>query len=366
MSTAPRRAIVLGAGIGGLACALALVQRSWDVTVLERSGQLGEVGAGISIWPRAMTVLTEFGVHDSIDGEYVMSVQSGLRQPSGRVLVAVRGSGTSGPVMVHRARLHAALAGHLDAQVLTGVGGVAVHQNSGGASVVTADGRVFEGDVVIGADGLRSMTRSALHGESQQVRYAGYTAYRGVASTAALTGGETWGRGARFGYAPLHDGRTYWYATANRPRSQPDRDHVTDARVLVHGWHDPIPSLVESTPPDGVLRDDVFDLELPLRPFHDGHVALLGDAAHAMTPNLGQGACAAIEDAAALAAALDGHPRVPDALAAYDAERRPPTQRLIRRSRQIGKIGQVEQRMLWRGRDAMLWLVGRAARLMRF
>lgn len=359
-----RRAVIVGAGIAGLTCALALARRSWRVTVLERAAELGEVGAGISLWPRAMAILDDLGVTQRMDGAYAFSVQAGLRRPDGRMLIDVQGGTGRGPVMVHRARLHAALTGGLDGvEVLTSAAVVSVQDAPDEARVVTSDGRVLTGDLVIGADGLRSLTREVLHGSGGPVRYAGYTAYRGVAPQSEATGGETWGRGARFGYVPLPGGRTYWYATANRPPSTAARDERADARRLVEGWHDPIPGLVEATPAGAVLRNDVYDLPLPLRPFHRGRIVLVGDAAHAMTPNLGQGACAGIEDAAALAAVLDEHPRLPDALAAYDRLRRPVTARLIRQSRLVGRLGQLEQPLLLGGRDAMLRLGGVVARL---
>lgn len=368
-----RRAVVLGAGIGGLACAIALAQRSWDVTVLERAPKLGEVGAGISLWPGAMAVLEELGVAEHFQGEAAVNEQAGLRQRGGRMLIGAPDR-MAGPVMVHRARLHAALVERLGAdRVRTGVVGTEVVENgaienAAGATVRTEDRREFEADLVIGADGLRSVTRSALHPSYGPIRHAGYVAYRGIAPRTVSSSGETWGAGARFGYAPLHGGRTYWYATANGAR--PARaggatggDDWADAMTLVAGWHDPLPELVAATPKESVLSNDVFDLPTPLPAFGSGHAALLGDAAHAMTPNLGQGACAAIEDAAALASALDERATIPDAVALYDSVRRPATQRLLARSRLVGRVGQVEQRGLVAGRDALLWVVGRIARL---
>lgn len=188
-----RRAVIVGAGIAGLTCALALARRSWRVTVLERAAELGEVGAGISLWPRAMAILDDLGVTQRMDGAYAFSVQAGLRRPDGRMLIDVQGGTGRGPVMVHRARLHAALTGGLDGvEVLTSATVVSVQDAPDEARVVTSDGRVLTGDLVIGADGLRSLTREVLHGSGGPVRYAGYTAYRGVAPQSEATGGETW------------------------------------------------------------------------------------------------------------------------------------------------------------------------------
>lgn len=173
-------------------------------------------------------------------------------------------------------------------------------------------------------------------------------------------GGETWGRGQRFGFAKLVDGRFYWYATANREAGLGSA--AGDPVEEFGDWHDPIPALIAATPPEAVLRNDIYDLPTPLAPFVTGRVVLLGDAAHAMTPNLGRGACSAIEDAGALAR----HLKATDlytALAQYDAERRPVTTKLIKRSRAIGRVGQLDNRMLCGLRDGLLGLGGRVAGL---
>jgi 2-polyprenyl-6-methoxyphenol hydroxylase-like FAD-dependent oxidoreductase len=363
-----KHAVIVGAGIGGVTCALALARRGWAVTLLERSENLGEIGSGISIWPKAMEVLEDLGVAEQLRGEYQLAGQAGLRRPDGRWLVTLDGTTMSGPTMVHRARLHEALvAGLGDVVVDTGITVAGVRQGDGGAAVLTTDGTEVRGDIVIGADGLRSVVRGALHPGRSDVRYAGYTAYRGVTpeppAAATGTGGETWGRGIRFGYLPLVDGRTYWYATANAEEGDIESDHHADVLRLLDGWHDPVPSLVAGTPTAAVLRNDVYDLRLPLAPFSRGHVALLGDAAHAMTPNLGRGACAAIEAAAALARLLNDHRDTPSALVAYDRERRPATTRLIRRSRWVGALGQTDTTVAIGIRDAVLGLTGRLVRL---
>lgn len=134
---------------------------------------------------------------------------------------------------------------------------------------------------------------------------------------------------------------------------------------LFQDWHDPIPAIIGKTPPEAVLRNDVYDLALPLPPFVQGRVVLLGDAAHAMTPNLGQGACAAIQDAGVLAEVLERYGDQAVALASYDRIRRAATTKLIRRSRQMGVLGQLSNPFATRSRDAVLTLVGQALRLKR-
>jgi 2-polyprenyl-6-methoxyphenol hydroxylase-like FAD-dependent oxidoreductase len=160
------------------------------------------------------------------------------------------------------------------------------------------------------------------------------------------------------------DGRAYWYATVNVAEGTSSHRSAHDDVLRLFGdWHDPIPALLRNTPAEAVLCNDLYDLPLPLDSFAHGRVALLGDAAHAMTPNMGQGACAAIEDAAALVRHLGEQAEIAGALTAYDAERRRPTAKLIRRSRQIGSLGQLDNSIAVAVRDVVLRAGGGLARL---
>jgi 2-polyprenyl-6-methoxyphenol hydroxylase-like FAD-dependent oxidoreductase len=352
--------VIAGAGIGGVTAAAVLARSGRQVTLVERAAELGEVGAGISIWPAALAVLDDLGVAAALKGDTTLAGQAGLRRPDGRWLVSVDGSRIDPPTMVHRARLHEAIT---DAALATGRVEVRTAVTVTGVrdGILETTAGDVAADVVIGADGYRSVVRASLYPGRDDVRYSGYTAYRGIAPAlgGSSTGGEIWGRGRRFGYVPLVDGRTYWYATANAPEGSGG----TDVARLVGDWAEPVPQLVAATPAHAVLHNDIHDLVLPLAPFARGRVALLGDAAHAMTPNLGRGACAAIEDAAALARALADDPDPATALASYDAERRPATSTLVRRSRQLGTLGQLENRAALAVRDTVLRSVGLLARL---
>ena len=272
---------MVGAGIGGLTTALALSRVEWRVTVLERAPELGEVGAGLSIWPRAWKILADLGVVDRLVDGTRPAIQAGLRRPDGRWLAKVGADAAERtPVMVHRARLHEALVSELETrdgiEVRTGVTVTCLADLD---DIEDIDGR-GPADVVVAADGIRSTIRNELH-QREDVRYAGYTAYRGVTAEplpgdASTTGGETWGTGVRVGYVPLVDGRTYWFVTANRPEGETGTDHHADVTALVGDWHDPIPQLLAATPPSAVLRGDICDLRLPLKRFDHGRVVLLG------------------------------------------------------------------------------------------
>jgi 2-polyprenyl-6-methoxyphenol hydroxylase-like FAD-dependent oxidoreductase len=349
----PNRAVVVGAGIGGAAAAVALRRIGWHVEVFERARRLGEVGAAVSIAPNAAKALRTLGLEPAL--REAACALDGLesRTRSGRRITGVsaelmRIRYGAGLYNVHRAALHSLLLEALgEGTVRTGCTVTAVRTGRDRAAVALEgpDGpATVDADLVVAADGVRSRLRGALFPDHPGPAYAGYTVWRGLvpAEAAERIGvparlSETWGRGSRFGHAPIGDGRAYWYAFEN---AEPDAAHEHSVAALVSrfaDWHHPVPSLIASTPTEALLRDDVHYLSEPLRSFTAGRVALLGDAAHAVTPDIGQGACLAIEDAVVLAAELAAA-AVPAALRSYDAARRPRTQRLARESGRIGHM----------------------------
>jgi 2-polyprenyl-6-methoxyphenol hydroxylase-like FAD-dependent oxidoreductase len=341
-------AIVVGAGIGGVTAAVALQRCGWQVTVLERAPELGEVGAGISVWPSAVAVLEELGVK-GVEKASVQSKPAGMRKADGRWVVSAAELGVELPVMIHRAQLHDLITAEFGPAVTvrTGYGVRTVTQDADG---VTVNGEL-RADLVVAADGIRSVVRGTLYPQYKGPRYSGFSAYRGIADLDIDDGGgETWGRGQLFGFARLIDGRFYWYGTANQPAGE------TSEPTVFTSWHDPIPRLISSS--EKVLQNDIYDLTLPLVPFVQGRIVLLGDAAHAMTPNLGRGACSAIEDAGALARHLPAG-ELTRALTAYDAERRPATTKLVKRSRALGRLAQVENPVVCTLRDGLFGLGGK-------
>jgi 2-polyprenyl-6-methoxyphenol hydroxylase-like FAD-dependent oxidoreductase len=208
---------------------------------------------------------------------------------------------------------------------------------------------------------VHSATRSALFPHHPAPAYAGYITWRAIVPAEAAAGitldaavVESWSRGRRVGIVPLPDGRVYWFFTESAPEGAQQDTTVTDLADRVGGWHAPIPRLLSATPPRALLRSDIYTLA-PLPSYRHGRVVLLGDAAHAMTPDLGQGAALALEDAVTLAIyaghATSSHPDLDAALSRYDRERRPRTQRLVRLSASIGRIGQARNPLTVAGRN---------------
>jgi 2-polyprenyl-6-methoxyphenol hydroxylase-like FAD-dependent oxidoreductase len=310
MTGSGRRAIVAGAGIGGLTAAVALRRQGWDVTVFERAPALEPVGAGLGLAPNALHALDAIGLGDEVRRFSAVQGQGGVRRPDGRWLVrtelgAIAERFGDPQLMALRADLVDLLAAHLPPGALRT--GVTVTDADPGdqarrARVTTSTGDV-EADLVVAADGIRSPIRTALFPAHPGPRYSGCTTWRFVAPRPdrSPSPAETWGSGTVFGTFPLADGRVYCYASAFAPAGGRHDDEAAELKRRFGHWHDPIPALIGSVSPEAVLHDDVSWLADPLPAYHHGRVAILGDAAHAMTPHLGQGACQAIEDAIVLA-----------------------------------------------------------------
>jgi 2-polyprenyl-6-methoxyphenol hydroxylase-like FAD-dependent oxidoreductase len=340
--------IIIGGGIGGLAAGIAVRRADHDVRVFERTSVLGEVGAGISLWANALRALDSLGVLEAVRARGVADAVGVVQTWDGRPLSRfpldeLRQLVGNVCLVVHRAELQSILAEALGADhVRFGAEAVAVDQDDAGVEVRFADGDVQRGDVLVGADGLHSVVRATLHGEHPPA-YAGYTAWRAVVAFdhRRLHAGESWGAGARFGQIPIGADRVYWFATENAPEgaraSEGERAHLLR---LFCGWHAPIEELLRATDEVAILRNDIYDRPV-LRSWGRGRITLLGDAAHPMTPNLGQGACQALEDAVAVAEALDRVAADPTAaLRAYEVRRMSRANGVVTQSHRIGVIGQ--------------------------
>jgi 2-polyprenyl-6-methoxyphenol hydroxylase-like FAD-dependent oxidoreductase len=357
-------AVVVGAGLGGLAAAAALRGRGWAVTVLERRPAATEPGAGIALWPNALRALDGIDptVAAAVRAEGVVEVGGGIRDARGRWLVrtdTTRLARLTGEhvVVIERPVLHGHLRDALPAGIVrSGTPVVAVDPGDADgrrATVRDADGRAWPADLVVAADGLRSSVRVQI-GCHAVVRATGTTAIRLVADVPCPEGGESWGRGAYVGLAPLPRGRTYLWGVVPtdtlpaRATTDPEAA-LTWLRRRFGSWHAPVPAVLAAAEPAALLVHPLDALRTP-RHLVAGRVVLLGDAAHAMTPNLGQGAAQAFEDAAALAAV---------GLAGYDRARRARVAAVARRSRTAGRVAGLRHPVACAVRDTIAaWTPG--------
>ncbi|MFD9408685.1 FAD-dependent oxidoreductase [Streptomyces sp. NPDC059989] len=370
-----RHAVVVGAGIGGLTAAIALHRRGWHVTVCERAAEPPTTGAGIGLAPNALRALDTIGVEAARAAGSAVPTTMGVRRANGQWLTRSDTADMAArygmpPIAVPRPALTAALAAALPSEALRyGTAVTAVDDAMGRPTVRTAVGPDLPADLVVAADGIHSPLRRAYFPEHPGLHYVGETAWRTIVDAPDLripAMSETWGRGERFGVTPLSDGRFYLYATAVVPAGSRSADSRAELRRRFASWHDPIPALLDRVgrlDPADILRNDLYDLAAPLPRLHHGRIAWLGDAAHAMAPNLGQGGCQAIEDAVVLAHLLpagdggdggdrgDGTDAVPAALAAYTAARRDRTDAVRLRARRVGRLGALRNPLAAAARD---------------
>jgi len=331
---ASRHAIVVGGGIGGLAAAIGLHRVGWQVTVLERAPEIAAIGAGISLWPNAQRALRELGV----DARIAPQRGGGLVDWRGRRLAGwdadafVRSHGL--PLgAIHRAKLIEALREALPAEALrTGVEVTEVEQSG----VVRYRDGELHADLIVAADGINSPVRQKLF-PAARTKYSGGAAFRGIAKLPMHPSlSSTWAAGTEIGVLPLPDDEVYWWVSEARPAGIRHQDNRAYLREKYRRWHAPIPELIDATPE--ILLHDTYHLATPLPSYVRGRIALLGDAAHAMPPFLGQGGCQALEDAVVLAHHAEKS-TVDDILRGYDAERRPRSQKVAKASIQAGASG---------------------------
>lgn len=313
--------------------------------MLEREPGLRTEGAGLSLWPNALRALGAIALGDALDEcGHVLPIGATLNLAGETISTAPldRLASRFGPlVSVHRGELLGALRERVEAPIEFGV------EVSCLEGVLHADGEPIEADIVIGADGIRSAVRE-LVAPAVTPRGAGQGAWRGVAHTGDLTpegASETLGRGKRFGLVGLSDERTYWFAVLA------DGEGGTDLEHEFAGWHEPIAAVLAATPASERSYLELRDLP-PLPRWHEGRHVLVGDAAHAMTPNMGQGAAQALLDVATLRDELAAKPPA-EAFSAYERARKRPAERIVRQSRTIGRIAQTANPLAARLRDAV-------------
>lgn len=368
---------IIGGGIAGLTTALALRQLDRAakdrirVSVFESSPDLKPVGAGIALAANAVRAFDRLGLREPVLAFGNPFDSFAILDKTGRVitethhLAAVEKYRVPGSFSIHRADLQRVLLEQLtDVPLHLGHRCTDFTETNAGVTLRFQNGTSETFDAVIAADGIHSIFRETLLPHSSP-RFAGYTCWRGVtdqrpAGLNPRRATETWAPDGRFGIVPLAGGRVYWFACLNAPQAQDARFRAftkADLQQTFAKLHAPVAELIGSTAPEALFWNDIIDVK-PVRNFHFGRVLLLGDAAHAMTPNLGQGACQGIEDAVVLQHCLRQHGgNWTTACRDFEARRLPRTTAMVNRSFALGKIAQVSTPWLAGLRNAALRLV---------
>ena len=345
------RAAVIGGGMGGLAAANALMQRGLEVTVFEQASALGEVGAGIFVYPNSLRHLERMGFRDALArvGAKVGPGSQYNRMDGSVVgkITTTDSAGWNGMYGMHRADILNALAATLPPHaVRTGHRAVDFSQTAEKAVVRFSNGETFEADLVVAADGINSALQPYVV-EPSPPEYSGFRAYRGLVSRDRL---ESWpdethqvwmGEGKHFMVFPVRSGTLLNYVgfvptpheTIESWSAIGDRDELAASFA---DWDPRVTNLLSKV--ESCFWWGLFDRR-PLTTWTNGRLTLLGDAAHAMLPHLGQGANQAVEDGVALGVLLEGRSaeEVPAMLRAYEALRRPRTAMVQTEARQNGR-----------------------------
>jgi 2-polyprenyl-6-methoxyphenol hydroxylase-like FAD-dependent oxidoreductase len=342
------RVLVVGGGIGGLALGVALARRGIAFEILERRAHYGDEGAGIVLGGNVMAAMERLGLADAIRG---------VGHPVGRAIIAdahgrklqetpFRVEGFPPAIAVHRTLLLEILRGALPTPVKLET----AFENGDGAGF----------DLVVGADGIRSTVRRLVCGTEMEPRFAGYTCWRFVVDGHfSADAWELWGRGRRFGVVPIGRGRTYCFLTENAARRAPDpwKDLAQFKERFAEFASPARDALAAVGSLDPLLHNDIEDCLAPrwwrAASKDAPAMVLIGDAAHAVTPNLGQGAGLAIEDAVALAELVATSP-IADAIAKFEQLRRPRAEWIWKQSWLFGRAGQLESGLLRSVRDTLV------------
>lgn len=381
------RIAIIGGGIGGLTTAIALRQFDFAPEVYEQAPVLLDVGAAIAIWPNAMRVLRTLGLESQIlDQAGVMEEIRWLTQRGqliNRVRIRDADQDRANPaIALHRADLQRILVQSLPSSSIH-LGNVLTTLRSDNDEVISqfANGQTNTSEFVIGCDGIHSIIRSQLLDDAPP-SYRGYSVWRGISPITPKaipphTAIEIYGRGKRFGLGPVGHGKTGWWATSNTAntslkaeerssdRTTWKRGETTSGRSLntqgellrlFDGWYRPVLQLIEATSSESVLRTGAFDRRASAN-IRSERITLLGDSVHPTTPNLGQGGCMAMEDAAIIARCFQKYGASEQALTAYLRVRQRRTNAVTRYSRLYGSIGQWENVLLRGVRRGSLSLV---------
>ena len=343
---------IIGGGIGGLTTALALQKNNLDVTIYESAPEIKPVGAGIIMANNAMQVFDKLGIRHKIEnaGHKISNIK--ITDPQLKTLSDVQLNKFESKygvqnVAIHRGDLQLILAEEIGFENIQISKRLTKVEKNEDYKITFEDGTITNADVVIGADGIKSAVRNQILNIGT-LRDSGQKCWRGVADMDWARkynhqAHEAWGKGRRFGFVRINDQKVYWYAVVNENLVK----NPNNLAELFTDFNKDVVRMISETPKENIFVSDIIDLE-PISQWQKDRVCLIGDAAHATTPNMGQGACQAIEDAYVLGKLFGEGKTVEEVFTQYENSRMKKAHYIVNTSAAIGKVSHYENALaIW-------------------
>jgi 2-polyprenyl-6-methoxyphenol hydroxylase-like FAD-dependent oxidoreductase len=341
---------IIGAGIGGLTTALILKQKHFEVKIYEGSAAIKPVGAGIILANNAMQVMKKLGLQEKLEqvGNKLSCMKitdTKLKPISVTDLSFFEQKYQVSNLAIHRGELQKILTESIGYEHINLSKRLLKIEKNDGYNLTFDDDSNLESQVIIGADGIKSIIRNQLF-EPTKIRKAAQICWRGIAEIDLPEKyhkelNEAWGKGKRFGFVKINSQKVYWYALINAPKQIDTQMNLLD---LFQEFHPDILRIIETTPTNQIIFSEITDLT-PTEKWHQNNLCLIGDAAHATTPNLGQGACQAIEDAYILGKCLEENQDINGAFQQYNFRRIKKAHTIVNISWQIGKLAEFDSNL---------------------
>ncbi|WP_160135882.1 FAD-dependent monooxygenase [Chryseobacterium sp. c4a] len=337
---------IIGGGIGGLTTALALQKNNLDITIYESAPEIKPVGAGIIMANNAMQVFDKLGIRQKIEkaGHKISTIK--ITDPQLKTLSDIQLTKFEHKygvhnVAIHRGDLQIILAKEIGFEHIKLSKRLSKIEQGNGYQLTFEDGTTANADAVIGADGIKSVVRHQILNIGK-LRSSQQKCWRGVskfdwAAKYNHKAYEAWGKGRRFGFVRINDQKIYWYAVVNENLIK-NPNNLTE---LFSGFNPDVSKMISETPKEKIFINDIIDLE-PIYQWQKDRVCLIGDAAHATTPNMGQGACQAIEDAYILGKLFSEGKSVDEVFTQYEKLRMNKAHYIVNTSSTIGKVSHYE------------------------
>jgi 2-polyprenyl-6-methoxyphenol hydroxylase-like FAD-dependent oxidoreductase len=370
-----KKITIIGGGIAGLTVALAFQKAGYVPIIFEAADNITPIGAGLGLAANAIKALDRLGIKESVLNKGRLLTSFTIKDEKGKIITHTETNVINEKYgldnfTIHRADLHNALLTEIhDSQLILSKRCMDIKQTSLGITLIFKDGSTYNTDYLIVADGINSKVRQKLLPDTLP-RYAGYTCWRAVVDNKSLginNSYEVWGKAGRFGVVPLANDQLYWFATINSSANNPlfKNYRIPDLLKWFDGYTDEIKNILNQTSDESLIWNDIKDLK-PLEKYAFDNILLVGDAAHGTTPNMGQGACQAIEDAAVLYDELSKGKSLKEVFLSFEKRRIPKTHYIITQSARIGKIAQLSNPFLISARNIVFRNIPESIKLKQF